>query len=52
MVAAIVSIAISLVLIKFLIQSAKSSRITNLVFILGIIAIIGGIIGILVGAAG
>jgi undecaprenyl-diphosphatase len=50
-IAAIVSIAISLVLINALIESAKSNKITNLVFVLGIIAIIGGIIGILTGLA-
>jgi len=48
-IAAIVSIAISLVLIRALLKSAKSSKITNLVFVLGIIAIIGGILGILAG---
>ncbi len=48
--AVIVSIIISLVLIGKLIKSAKSSKITNLVFALGIIAIIGGILGILAGA--
>jgi undecaprenyl-diphosphatase len=46
-IAAIVSIGISLVLIRALITSAKSSKITNLVFLLGAIAIIAGIIGVI-----
>ncbi len=49
--AAIVSILVSLVLISKLIHSAKSSKITNLVFVLGVIAIIGGILGVLAGLA-
>jgi undecaprenyl-diphosphatase len=47
--ASVVSIIVSLVLISKLINSAKSSKITNIVFVLGIIAIIGGILGILAG---
>lgn len=47
--AAIVSIGVSLVFINALIKSAKGSNITNIVFILGVIAIIGGIIGIIAG---
>jgi len=50
-IAAIVSIGVSLVLINALLKSAKGSNITNIVFILGIIAIIGGIIGIIAGIA-
>lgn len=48
-IAAIVSIAISLVLIRLLINSAKSTKITNIVFVLGAIAILAGIIGIVHG---
>ncbi len=50
-IAAIVSIVISIILIKKLITSAKSSKITNLVFVLGAIAILGGVIGLLAGVA-
>lgn len=50
-IAAIVSIAISLVLIDRLIKAAKTNSMTNLIFVLGVIAIIGGIIGILAGVA-
>jgi undecaprenyl-diphosphatase len=50
-IAAIIAIAVSLVLIKSLIKSAETSRISNLIFVLGAIAIIGGIIGILAGIA-
>jgi undecaprenyl-diphosphatase len=46
-IAAVVSIVISIILIKKLITSAKSSKITNLIFVLGVIAIIGGVLGIL-----
>lgn len=49
-VAVIVSTIISLILIRALIKYARTTRMATIVLILGIIAIFGGIIGILVGA--
>lgn len=49
-VAIVISTIVSLILINFLIKFAKTSKMANIVLILGIIAIIGGIIGIIVGA--
>ena len=51
-IASIVSIAVSLVLIRTLINSAKSGKIISIVFALGLIAIIGGTIGMLTGIGG
>ena len=51
-IASIVSIAVSLVLIRTLIRSAKTGRIIPIVFVLGIIAIAGGMIGMLTGIGG
>ncbi len=51
-IAAVVSIAISLVFIDRLIKSVREGKITNIVFILGAIAILAGLIGIITGVAG
>jgi len=51
-VGAVVSIIISLIFIDGLIKSARSGRITNIVLVLGIIAITGGVIGIYTGLSG
>lgn len=48
-VAIIASTIISLILINFLIKFAKTQRMANILLILGIIAIIGGVIGLFVG---
>jgi len=50
-IAAVVSIIVSLLLISKLIEAAKSTRMSNLIFILGTIAIIAGAIGIITGFA-
>lgn len=51
-IASIVSLAVSLVLIRTLINSAKGGKVLSIIFMLGIIAIIAGIIGIATGISG